>query len=180
MQMLAWKAQRALRKQLHDWGPVIDKRLCGISDHRRLSLACNCAVLCCAAGQVSFDPDVVGVRTLLRLIDRDLGYPARLEEEGGDADGMDDPAERDRRFWLRRFLWAALFSVPTFFLAMVGSRPTRALVRHFGIYWQILLIAVEHFRNQHLPDAVPDLQICVNLHRAVGCVGNDSWVNQTS
>ncbi len=90
---------------------------------------------------MSFDPDVVGVRTLLRLIDRDLGYPARLEEEGGDADEMDDPAERDRRFWLRRFLWAALFSVPTFFLAMVGARPTAfryVLVNMFCYLWSII------------------------------------------
>jgi len=68
--------------------------------------------------EVNFDPDVVGVRTLLRLVDQDLGYPARLEGDGGGAGG-EDPAERDRRFWLRRFLWAALFSVPVFFLAMV-------------------------------------------------------------
>lgn len=60
------------------------------------------------------------MRTLLRLVDRDLGYPARLEGDGGGARG-EDPAERDRRFWLRRFLWAALFSVPVFFLAMVRT-----------------------------------------------------------
>lgn len=70
--------------------------------------------------QVKFDPDVVGVRTLLRLVDRDLGYPARLE---GDLDsgGGGDPSEADRRFWLCRFCWGALLAVPTFFLAMVGA-----------------------------------------------------------
>ncbi len=71
--------------------------------------------------QVRFDPDVVGVRTLLRLIDHDLGYPARLEDENEGDNGGEDPAERDRRFWLRRFCWAALFAVPTFLLAMVSA-----------------------------------------------------------
>lgn len=69
--------------------------------------------------QVRFDPDAVGVRTLLRLIDHDLGYPARLEDENEGDNKGEDPAERDRRFWLRRFCWAALFAVPTFLLAMV-------------------------------------------------------------
>ena len=36
----------------------------------------------------------------------------------GDSQG-EDPATADRRFWLRRFTWAALFAVPTFLLAMV-------------------------------------------------------------
>lgn len=73
--------------------------------------------------EVAFDPDVVGVRTLLRLIQKDLGYHARLDEGGSGEDysttAGGDPAERSRRFWLRRFLWAALFAVPTFLLTMV-------------------------------------------------------------
>ena len=52
---------------------------------------------------MKFDPDVVGVRTLLRLVEQDLGYPARLQEEEGGSSG-EDPSEKDRRFWLRRFL----------------------------------------------------------------------------
>lgn len=69
-----------------------------------------------------FDPDVVGVRTLLRLIEKDLGYPARLDDgEDSSGGGGGDPAEADRRFWLRRFAWGALFAVPTFLLAMVRS-----------------------------------------------------------
>ena len=70
--------------------------------------------------QVEFDPDVVGVRTLLRLVDQDLGYPARLEADVDDG-GIRDPSEADRRFWLCRFCWGALLAVPTFFLAMVGA-----------------------------------------------------------
>ena len=71
--------------------------------------------------QVRFDPDVVGVRTLLRLIDSDLGYPTRLDEDKeGDSQG-EDPTTVDWRFWLRRFSWSALFAVPTFLLAMVGE-----------------------------------------------------------
>jgi hypothetical protein len=71
--------------------------------------------------QVRFDPDIVGVRTLLRLVENDLGYPARLEDgdESGGGGGGGDAAEADRRFWLRRFAWGALFAVPTFLLAMV-------------------------------------------------------------
>jgi hypothetical protein len=74
--------------------------------------------------QVRFDPDIVGVRTLLRLVENDLGYPARLDDGddsggGGGGGGGNDAAEVDRRFWLRRFAWGALFAVPTFLLAMV-------------------------------------------------------------
>lgn len=72
--------------------------------------------------QVKFDPDVVGVRTLLFLVDQDLGYPARLEGED-ERDSREDPSKADRRFWLRRFAWGGLFAVPTFLLAMVGAAP---------------------------------------------------------
>lgn len=63
------------------------------------------------------------MRTLLQLVENDLGYPARLEDGdeggGGSGGGGNDAAEADRRFWLRRFAWGALFAVPTFLLAMV-------------------------------------------------------------
>ena len=68
--------------------------------------------------QVTFDPNVVGPRTLLEVVEG-MGYDATLEHDSEDDSGDDDPAAADRRFWRRKFCWSVIFTVPVFLLGMV-------------------------------------------------------------
>ena len=73
--------------------------------------------------QVVFDPDTTGARTLLDIVEG-LGYEATLEED--DADEGSNPAAAEKRYWLRKFCWSAVFSVPVFLLAMVRQEPNNS------------------------------------------------------
>ncbi len=83
------------------------------------------AALHCTA-QVTFDPDVVGPRTLLEVVEG-IGYDATLEDDSDD-DGDVDPTAADRRFWRRKICWSVVFTVPVFLLGMVCSTSDRCIL----------------------------------------------------
>ena len=84
--------------------------------------------LCAAPAQVTFDPDIVGPRTLLEVVEG-IGYNATLEDDDTNADRDGDPAAADRRFWRRKVCWSAVFTVPVFLLGMVHLWPHPSLYK---------------------------------------------------
>ena len=68
--------------------------------------------------QVTFDPDTTGPRFLLDIVE-DMGFEATLEDEATDVDS--NPAASEKRYWLRKFCWSLIFSVPLFLIAMVRT-----------------------------------------------------------
>ena len=84
-----------------------------------------CVKCCSSIAQVTFDPDIVGPRTLLEAVEG-LGYDATLEDDSSDKDGEHDPAASERRFWRRKVFWSVVFTVPVFLLGMVSLKAFRA------------------------------------------------------
>ncbi|TPX67403.1 hypothetical protein SpCBS45565_g03823 [Spizellomyces sp. 'palustris'] len=71
-------------------------------------------------GQASIkhDPTIIGPRDLISLVE-DLGYTAELAPQTNRMDLVKAREEAERRMYGRQLIWAFLFAVPTFLIAMI-------------------------------------------------------------
>ena len=93
------------------------------------------------------------------------GWDDGDDSGGGGGSSSNDAAEADRRFWLRRFVWGALFAVPTFLLAMVRCYLTCCLLGRLSSVNVLTLL--HRMSNPVLLNRPPNFYITCTQSRTV-------------